>query len=65
MTLQRTSSQMVFYDGYRPRIHQSIITLHGKLITAIHLDGSFKEESSTNGNRRAPYYGYMENVRYS
>ena len=65
MALQRISSQLVFYDGYLPQIHQSIITLHVRLITTIHLDGSFKEESSTNGNRRAPYYGYMENVRYS
>ena len=65
MALQGTSSQIVFYDGYRPQIHPSIITLHVKLITAIHLNGSFKEESLINGNRRAPYYRFMENVRYS
>jgi hypothetical protein len=65
MALQRISSQIVLYDGYLPQIHPSIITLHVSLITTIHLDGSFKEESSTNGNRRVPYYGYMESVRYS
>jgi hypothetical protein len=61
--LQGTSSEIVFYDGYRPQIHPSIITLRIKPITTIHLNGSFKEESSINGNRRAPYYGYTENVR--
>jgi hypothetical protein len=63
--LQGTSSEKVLYDGYRPQIHPSIITLHVKLITAVQLNGSFKEESLINGNRRGPYYGYTENVRYS
>jgi hypothetical protein len=63
--LQRTSSEIDFYYGYLPQIHPSIMTLHVKLITMVHLSGSFKEESSINGNRRAPYYGYTENVRYS
>ena len=63
--LQGTYLEKSFHNGYRLQIHPSIITLHVKLILVIHLNGSFKEESSISGNRRAPYYGYMENVGYS
>jgi len=61
--LQRTSLEIIFYDGCRPQIHPSIITLHAKLITAVQLNGSFKEVYSMNGNLLARSCGYMENVR--
>ena len=63
-TLQRTSSEKVFYDGSRRQINQSITTLHGKLIMAVQLSGSFKEVYSINGSLVAPSCGYMGNVCY-
>jgi len=63
--LQETSSEIIFYDGSRPPIHPPIITSHAKPITTAHLNGFFKEVYSVDGNRLAPYCGYMGNVRYS
>ena len=43
-TSQGTSSEIVFYDGFRPQIHPPIITTHAKLIMAVQLNGFSKEE---------------------
>lgn len=61
---QRSKPEMVVSNGFRPQIYLSTNTMHANLITAVQLNGSFKEKHSINGNRRAPYYGYTENVRY-
>jgi methyl-accepting chemotaxis protein len=63
--LQGISSKTVFSDGFPPRIHQSIITSHPKLITVVQLNGFFKAVYSINGDQLTPSYGYTENVRYS
>jgi hypothetical protein len=63
--LQNSRTEIVFPNGFRPQIHPSIISVLAKLITAVQLNGSFEEEFTINGNRRAPYYGYTENVRHS
>jgi hypothetical protein len=60
--LQGTSLEMVFYDGCRPQIHPSTITLHAKLVTAAQLNGSFKEVYSIIGNLVVRFCGYTENV---
>jgi hypothetical protein len=62
---QGTTSEIVFYDGYRPQIHPSTITSHAKLITTVQLNGFFKAVYSINGNPPTPSYGYAESVRYS
>jgi seryl-tRNA synthetase len=62
---QGTSSEITFYDGFRPQIHPLIITLHAKLITTAQLSGFSKEVYSISGNLLAPSCGYTENVRYS
>jgi hypothetical protein len=62
---QGTSSEIVFYDGFRPQIHPPIITLHAKPITTAQLNGFSKEVYSTGGNLLAPSCGYTENVCYS
>ena len=61
--LQGASLEKVFCDGCRPQIHPSIITLHAKLVTAVQLNGSFKEVYSMNGSLLARSCGYTENVR--
>jgi hypothetical protein len=63
--VQVTTSEIVYYDGFRPQIHPPIITSHPKLITMVRLNGSFKAVYSINGNLLTPSYGYTENVRYS
>jgi uncharacterized protein YoxC len=63
--LQGTTSEIVFYDGFRPQIHQSTIILHLKLVTMVLPNGFFKAAYSINGNPPTPSYGYTENVRYS
>jgi hypothetical protein len=63
MDLQGTSSDVIFYDGCRPQIHPSIITLHAKLVTAVQLNGSFKGVYSMNGSLLVRFCGYTENVR--
>ena len=60
---QGISSEIVFYDGYRPQIHVSIITSHPKPITTAQLDGSFKALYSINGNPPTLLCGYTESVR--
>ena len=61
--LQGISLETIFYDGCRLQIHLSIITSRAKLVTAVQLNGSFKEVYSMNGNLLVRFYGYMENVR--
>ena len=61
---QGISSEIVFYDGFRRRIHQSIITLPPKLITTVQPNGFFKGSYIKNGNQLAHSCGYMESVRY-
>jgi uncharacterized protein YoxC len=65
IALQGTSLKTVFYDGFPPQIHQSIITSHPKLIITVQLNGFFKAVYSVNGNPLSPSCGFMENVRYS
>jgi prophage DNA circulation protein len=62
---QGINSKIVFYDGFHPQIHQSIITSHPKFVTTARLNGSFKAVYSINGNPQTPFCGYTENVRYS
>ena len=62
---QRTTSEIVFYDGSRPQIHLPIITLRAKLIIMARLSGSFKAVYSIDGNPPTRSYGYTENVCYS
>jgi uncharacterized protein YoxC len=64
ITLQGTSLETTFYDGYRPQIHPPIIISHAKLITTVQLNGFFEAVYSVNGNQPAPSCGYTENVRY-
>ena len=64
-SLQGTTSEIVFLDGFHPPIHPPIITMHAKLITAARLNGFSKEAYSINGNPLTPSCGYMENVRHS
>ena len=61
---QGINSEIVFYDGFRPQIHLSIITSHPKPITTARLNGSFKAVYSINGNPLTLLCGYMENVRF-
>jgi hypothetical protein len=63
-TLQETSSETTFYDGYRPQIHPPTITSHAKLITTVQLNGFSEAVYLVNGNQPAPSCGYTENVRY-
>ena len=60
---QGISSEIVFYDGFRPQIHVSIITPHPKPITTAQPNGSFKAVYSINGNPPILLCGYTENVR--
>ena len=60
---QGISSEIVFYDGFRPQIHVSIITRHPKPITTAQPNGSFKAVYSINGNPPILLCGYTENVR--
>jgi hypothetical protein len=62
---QGTSSEIVSYDGFRPRIHPSTITSHAKPITTAQLNGFSKEVYLISGNLLAPSCGYTENVCYS
>jgi len=62
---QGISSETTFFDGSRPQIHPSIITLHATLITTVPLSGFFKEVYSINGSRLARFCGCMGNVCYS
>jgi len=59
---QGTYSATIFYDGFRLPIHPSIITSHPRLITMVHLSGSFKAVFSTNGSPLLRFYGCTENV---
>jgi hypothetical protein len=61
---QATNSEITFFDGSRPQIRPSIITLHAKLVTMARLSGFFKEVYSINGNPLVPSCGCMENVCY-
>jgi seryl-tRNA synthetase len=61
---QGTSSEIVFYDGFRPQIHPPIITSHAKLITTAQLNGFSKGVYSISGNLLAPSCGCTENVGY-
>jgi hypothetical protein len=61
---QGTSSETIFYDGFRRQIHPPIITFHAKPITTAQLNGFSKELYSIGGNLLAPSCGYTENVRY-
>ena len=63
--LQGISSETVFYDGFRPLIHQSTTTLHRKLITTGQLNGSFEAGYLISGKPMTVSCGYTENVRYS
>jgi hypothetical protein len=64
-SLQETTLEIDFYDGFRHQIHPPIITLHAKLITTVQLNGFFKIVDIINGNLLAPSCGYAENVRYA
>jgi hypothetical protein len=59
---QGISSEIVFYDGFRRQIHQSIITLPPKLITMVQPNGFFKMKYLINGNPLVHSCGYMESV---
>jgi len=63
--IQGTSSEIIFYDGFRRQTHPQIITLHAKPITTAQLNGFSKEVYSIDGNRLAPSCAYLENVCYS
>jgi hypothetical protein len=65
IALQGTSSETVFYDGFRPQVHPKTITLHAKPITTAQLNGFSKEVYSINGSRLTPSCGFTGNVRYS
>ena len=62
---QGTTSEIVFFDGFRPQTNLPIISLHAKLVTAALLSGSFKGVYSRSGNLLAPSCGYTESVRHS
>ena len=62
---QGISSEIVFYDGFRHQIHQSIITLPPKPITTVQPNGFFEAQYLMNGNPLVPSCGYMESVRIS
>ena len=62
---QGISSEIVSYDGFRPRIHPPIITSHAKPITTAQLNGFSEEVYSVGGNLLALSCGYTENVGYS
>jgi len=62
---QVTSSEIASYDGFRPRTHPPIITLHSKPITTAQLDGFSKELYSITGNLLVHSCGYTENVCHS
>jgi hypothetical protein len=64
LSSQGISSEIIFYDGFRLQIHQSIIILHPKLVTMVQLSGSFEAEYLRTGNPLAPC-GCTENVRPS
>ncbi len=59
---QGISSEIVFYDGFRPQIHPSIITLPPKLITPVQPSGFFEATYLINGNPLVHSCGYMESV---
>ena len=62
---QEITSGIAFYDGFRPQIHQSTITLRARLITTVQLNGFFKAAYLINGNPLTPFCGYTESVSYS
>ena len=62
---QGISSEIVFYDGFHHRIHQSITTLPPKLIKMVQPNGSFKAKYTINGSPLVHSCGYMENVCHS
>jgi len=62
---QGISSETVFYDGFRPQIHPSIITLPPKLITMVQPNGFSKAKYLISGNPLAHSCGYMESVCHS
>jgi len=65
---QGTYSATTFYDGFRLRIHPSIITSHPKPITMVQPSGSFRAVFSTNGSLGSLLVrlcGYMENMCFS
>jgi hypothetical protein len=64
-TSQATSSETVFYAGFRHQIHPPIITSPAKPITTARLNGFSKRVYSINGNPMTRFCGYTENVRYS
>ena len=62
---QGTSSEIVFFDGFRPQTNLPIISSHAKLVTTAPLSGSLKEVYSRSGNPLGPSCGYKGSVRYS
>jgi hypothetical protein len=54
---------IVFYNGSHLQIHPSTIILRARPITAVQLNGSFKEVFLTSGNPMVPSCGYMASVR--
>jgi hypothetical protein len=64
-TSQKTSSEIVSYDGFRPQIHPPIITSHAKPTTTAQLNGFSTEVYLISGNLLARSCGYTENVCYS
>jgi len=65
LSSQGISSEIIFYDGFRLQIHQSIIILHPKLVTMVQLSGSFEAVYLRTGNPLVPSCGCTENVRSS
>jgi len=63
--IQGTSSEIIFYDGFRLPIHPSIITFLARCINKVQPNGSLKEVSSNNGNPLVRSCGYTENVSSS
>ena len=62
---QGIRSEIIFYDGFRLQIHQSITTLPPNLITVVQHNGFFKTIYIINGNPLVHSCGYMESVCYS
>ena len=64
---QGTSSEIAFFDGFRPPTNLPIISWHANSVTTAPLGGFSKEVYSRSGSPSllAPSCGYTESVRHS